>query len=86
MDMAVWTIAASTLKNLDLPRADDGALVVVPEIKWGAGRVLAGSEFALLLPADSAVPGFGSRHADGHGGPSTRAEGRKLTYGAPAAV
>ena len=56
MDMAVWTIAASTLKNLDLPRATDGALVVQPEIKWGAGRVLSGNEFALLLPAEGLTP------------------------------
>jgi hypothetical protein len=47
--MATWIISAETLKNVAFPLSDDGALVVRPEVRWGAGRVLSGEEVALFL-------------------------------------
>jgi hypothetical protein len=55
-NMATWIISASTLKNIGLPRTDDGALVLEPEVTWGAGKVLTGNQVALMLPADGQVP------------------------------
>ena len=34
------------------PLAEDGALVVRPEVRWGAGHELSGDEVALFLPRD----------------------------------
>jgi len=48
--MARWVISAETLKNVPFPLTDAGALVVRPEVRWGAGRVLNGEEVALFLP------------------------------------
>jgi hypothetical protein len=48
--VATWIISADTLKNVAFPLSDDGALVVRPEARWGAGRVLSGEEVALFCP------------------------------------
>jgi hypothetical protein len=55
-DMATWIISASTLKNVALPLTDDGALVLEPEITWGASKVLTGNRVDLMLPADGQLP------------------------------
>jgi hypothetical protein len=50
--MATWIISAETLKNVGFPLAEDGALVVRPEVRWGAGHERSGDEVALFLPRD----------------------------------
>jgi hypothetical protein len=67
-----WIISASTPKNIALPLTDYGAMVLEPEITWGAGKVLTGTQ-ALMLPADGQVlfPGRQGRPANRDGGATT---------------
>lgn len=53
---ARWIVSIGTLRNIALPPTDDGALVLEPEITWGASEVLTGNQVALMLPAEGQVP------------------------------
>ena len=55
----MWTISADTLHNVGFPRENDEALIVRPEIVWGAGQVLSGDEIPLFLPERGAIPEAG---------------------------
>jgi len=50
--MVRWIIGAATLENAGLPRRDDGALALRPEISWGAGEVLSGDLVEFYLRKD----------------------------------
>ena len=56
MARARWIVSLSTLRNIPLPLNDEGALVLQPQIVWGAGDTLVGNEVALFLPKEGASP------------------------------
>jgi hypothetical protein len=50
--MIRWIIGADTLENIDLPRREDGALALRPEISWGASEVLSGDLAEFFIRQD----------------------------------
>lgn len=50
--MVSWIIGADTLENIGLPRCEDGALALRPEINWGAGEVLSGDLAEFFIRQD----------------------------------
>ena len=64
--MVSWIIGADTLENIGLPRCEDGALALRPEINWGAGEVLSGDLAEFFIRQDKhgglfPIPESGSR-------------------------
>lgn len=60
--MVRWIIDADTLENINLPRREDDALALRPEISWGASEVLSGDLAEFYIRQDKRaglLPDFG---------------------------